>query len=474
LLSTHAKQPSPSKTILAHMNKPRPVQAAAFMLAAVCQTLLSAQAPLPEYATNSPAITLSVDGTQGDAFTPANAMVWVGGQSEISLVLGAGFQSAAVMGFDPEGIVSRSTGATVTTGGQLINLPLSIGFVVANVSGNVSLSIPTGSPANYGFQALVVDPTHPDGYRLSAPVVVRVQIPVADNFSSSVSMDRLESHIFTVHEALGFRLPVANSPALQIGQPSNIVEGSVTLTSPTLGTITREVLVDGVSLLTSSDSGTVSNMHDLFPVSIPGEQGIFSATFTAGVGLTAAGLTWSTMTNCNFKTDTGVSLNSGITKGPIRQPNGNPMPLLTAAQANQVIQANDPGLTTNRVADPSNSSQCHSYTFLPANVASQKSLWGAYVDSILLLNGYAVRPKPKVGDVAIYRGPNEIFPLHSGVVTAVDATTCQVTEITSQWGQLGTFRHAPLAVPSSYKPQGFTITYYGSARAGGNTVQTQP
>jgi len=195
------------------MNQSRHVQAAALMLAAACQTLLSAQAPLPEYAINSPAITLSVDGTHGDAFTPANAMVWVGGRSEISLVLGAGFQSAAVMGFDPEGIVSRSTGATVTTGGQLITLPLSIGFVVANVSGNVSLSIPTGSPATYGFQALVVDPTHPDDYRLSAPFVVRVQIPVADNFSSSVSMDRLESHIFTVHEALGFDYP---SPTLRL------------------------------------------------------------------------------------------------------------------------------------------------------------------------------------------------------------------------------------------------------------------
>lgn len=103
-----------------------------------------------------------------------------------------------------------------------------------------------------------------------------------------------------------------------------------------------------------------------------------------------------------------------------------------------------------RIGNPTITFDCHGYTF----DASRSWINDDQVDNILGAGVYnPVVGAKRVGDIIIYRdGSGNVT--HSGVVTAVDGLG-NVTEVTSKWGALGTYRHAP-----NCGPYGTNISYY--------------
>lgn len=70
----------------------------------------------------------------------------------------------------------------------------------------------------------------------------------------------------------------------------------------------------------------------------------------------------------------------------------------------------------------------------------------------------------QVGDRIVYYGINSqgsLYATHSGIVTGVDSNG-MATEITSKWGEMGVYEHAPVDVPSTYGPASPTFEYDGT------------
>ena len=91
---------------------------------------------------------------------------------------------------------------------------------------------------------------------------------------------------------------------------------------------------------------------------------------------------------------------------------------------------------------PTNDYNCHGYTFL----GGAKWMDDDQVPKILWDNGYKVTTTPVVGDILIYWNSKGIS--HSATVNAVSGTS--VTKVTSKWGPLGLYSHAPDDVPLEY------------------------
>ncbi len=70
----------------------------------------------------------------------------------------------------------------------------------------------------------------------------------------------------------------------------------------------------------------------------------------------------------------------------------------------------------------------------------------------------------QIGDRIVYYGVNaqgDVYATHSGIVTGVDSNG-MATEITSKWGQMGVYEHAPVDVPASYGSSSPTFEHNGT------------
>lgn len=112
-----------------------------------------------------------------------------------------------------------------------------------------------------------------------------------------------------------------------------------------------------------------------------------------------------------------------------------------------------------KLGPPTNDYSCHGYTFL----GGDRWIDDDQVPTILNDNGYVATTTPAVGDIVIYRSGGKIK--HSGVITEVKGTT--VTKITSKWGLLGLYSHAPDDVPPNYG----SWTAYHTTRPGGHRLR---
>ena len=131
-----------------------------------------------EYQVNSAEATLTLDGLVG---TPCSPAIVTKGQNLPTILALSGTLSG--FGFDA-GIVGApllpvSSGAFVTSNGQILNLNQGVPPMIFLIGGSsLSLTVPfpgnlvlpfntPGSPLTATIQMVIVDPTHPDGARLS-------------------------------------------------------------------------------------------------------------------------------------------------------------------------------------------------------------------------------------------------------------------------------------------------------------------
>jgi hypothetical protein len=111
-----------------------------------------------------------------------------------------------------------------------------------------------------------------------------------------------------------------------------------------------------------------------------------------------------------------------------------------------------------KLAPPTNDYDCHGYTFLDGD----RWIDDDQVPTILAENGYSETSTPVVGDIVVYWNGGQ--PKHSGKITEVKGGT--VTKITSKWGLLGLYSHAPNDVPATYG----SWKAYHTTRAGGHRL----
>jgi hypothetical protein len=131
----------------------------------------------------------------------------------------------------------------------------------------------------------------------------------------------------------------------------------------------------------------------------------------------------------------------------------------TEAQADAELQAMGLRSRVTKVRPPSNGYDCHGYTFAGGDTWIDDD----QVPTILAENRYSVTNTPIVGDILIYRNGGQIK--HSAVITEMQGGN--ITKVTSKWGQLGLYSHAPNDVPPGYG----TWTVYHTSRPGGNRLR---
>ena len=131
----------------------------------------------------------------------------------------------------------------------------------------------------------------------------------------------------------------------------------------------------------------------------------------------------------------------------------------TEAEADAQLQALGLLSKVTKLGPPTNDYDCHGYTFLDGK------LWidDDQVPTILAENGYSETSTPVVGDIVIYWNGGQ--PKHSGKITEVKSNT--VTKITSKWGLLGLYSHAPNDVPPTYG----AWKAYHTSRPGGHRLR---
>jgi hypothetical protein len=385
---------------------------------ALTQMLLVAgaiyQSPPAEYQQNSAQIALTLNGHQGDAYAPASDVAWIGGSASVTLEVSGQPTGVTLLAYEAEELVSRNQGAFVTSAGQLINLAMGPSLVTADITGAISngvfhLPIPTSLPGIFALQALVTDASHPDGFRLSAPVILQVTVPTHTYLQGAVDLATLSSNAIDVVAVHG----ISYNDELALGEaPSTLVNGVATLTSATVGTMTQAVVIDGTLGQIRVGGVPVTTLHDLFPVGVA-ESGVLELTCEAPVSVTVSNMYLAPLALTTYKTDKGRV----IPTGPY------PFPTLTSAQALAKIEEQSPGLTSRitEVAAPDPDYWCHSFVFLPPGV--EKGIWGHWVDVILRDNNYyrsdAVPFIVRPGDVVVYRDAQGNV-LHTGVVTETD------------------------------------------------------
>ncbi|MFN6195385.1 MAG: hypothetical protein ACK5BN_16370, partial [Planctomycetota bacterium] len=379
--------------------------------------------PPAEYQVNSAPIALSLNGMAGDAYVPASDVAWIGGQASVMLEVGVPSGNVTVLAYELGDLVSASSGAYITPGGQIINMAMGATFVSVDVSAMIVgnqfvLQVPTSQVASFAFQALVTDSAHPDGFRVSAPAVLQVTSPTGVDLSGSIDLAAMASNALYVVEASKF---VFADPLDQVGAPSNLVSGVASLTSASVGQMTRQVEIDGDSLRVLCNGVPVASVYDLFPVSF-NEIGVLRLETETPVSMIVAGMYLAPPLLVTHKTDAGKVVKT-ISPYPV-QPGQPPVPTFTSAQANAQLEAQSPGITSRitEVAPPDPAYWCHGYTFLEAG--TNRGIYGRDVPRILSQNGYQQLTMPpevaSPGDVAIYKAPNGDV-LHSGVVSGVSA-----------------------------------------------------
>lgn len=136
-------------------------------------------------------------------------------------------------------------------------------------------------------------------------------------------------------------------------------------------------------------------------------------------------------------------------------------PDITEAQADAQLTSLGLLSKVTKLRPPSNSYDCHGYTFL----GGDRWINDDQVDAILADNGYAVTTTPSVGDIVVYRNGGAVT--HSGIIVGVSGTT--VTMVESKWGRLGLYRHAPSDVPPTYG----SWQAYHTSRAGGHRLRSR-
>jgi hypothetical protein len=436
-----------------------------FAVQVLFSSLAWCQSPPAEYQVNSAEVALTLNGQQGDAHAPASDVAWIGGSASITLEVSSQPTSVTLIAYESELLVSRSKGAFITASGQIINLAMGPSLVTVDVSaampsGVLQLPIPTALPGIFAFQALVTDASHPDGFRLSAPVILQVAVPTHTYLNGQVDLANLSARVFNVDAVHG--VSFTNSYELS-GESSSLTTGVARLSSPTLGTLTQTVVVDGTLGQILVGGVPATTIHDVFPVTFA-EGGLFELTCEDPVSLTIAGMYLAPLTLTTYKTDLGTVIPTG----------GKAQPSITAQMADNYINSTSPGLRNRitQVAPPDPDYQCHGYTFLPPGV--EKQLSPVLVEKILAENNYVrtdqvpciIRP----GDVIVYRDAEGRI-LHTGVVTETDPNGAVATKVRSKWGCMGVYDHTPVDVLPSYRPPGGRVEIYGSTRSGGNVLK---
>lgn len=423
-------------------------------------SFVSAQGSVPpEYQQNSSAIALTVNGKSGDAFSPASDLVWVGGQASLHLEVGSYVGNVTILALDPEGVKSRSQGALVTQGGQIINLALGASLVTVDVTGSlsggsVSVAIPTLAPGYFAFQALVTDPYHVDGFRLSAPAVLSVAYASGSYLSGYVNCNTLQSSALVVRDSFG--VAFANDYCDE-ELPVTSVSGCVTLTTQSLGVVQHEFTIDVASKIMRVGTISAATLWDIFPFSFS-ESGVLEFQFDSPVEMSVGSVFLAPPIGMSYKTDKGYWVATPV------NPLGSPQ--LTAAQADAALAGAIPQISARvqRVGNPDNRTWCHGHTFLPPGATANPNVGGVSgrdVARILADNNYkpcSSPMPPRVGDVAVYRRADGKIT-HTGKITQTSGGN--PSQISSRWGHYGVFLHAPEDVPPTY---GITVEYWHTDR----------
>ncbi|MHA4808472.1 DUF6443 domain-containing protein [Flavitalea flava] len=114
---------------------------------------------------------------------------------------------------------------------------------------------------------------------------------------------------------------------------------------------------------------------------------------------------------------------------------------------------------------------CHSYAwensqgsqYDPENSPQWPKWDNDPTNNTQLYHPIAFNDPNQVGDRVIYYNVNSkgnVVPTHSAIVSQVDKDGF-ATQVTSKWGQLGVYEHAPRDVPASYSPDAPTMTVNG-------------
>ncbi len=410
------------------------------------------QSQLPEYQQNSPAASETTDSySVSDGTKPIVETVTI--NTPVNLILKTIHTEGVIMssaGFTVP--ISRSQGAYVTPNGQLFNLPLndpSLSTVdisdLIGPSGVLTLPLNSAVPVVMSFQMVVSDPTHPDGFSVSAPVVVRYIYPTGDQFDAALDPSVLASNVISVKKVWEPELDQDPSlgGTLDFGQSQ--VEGCMTLSIPGLEPVTQDVTIDVATNAMLVDGGAVSTLGDIFPeVYSPDTDGELSLCFDTAVTIDISGLVLEGP--CLLVTDKGCEV-------PVSDDLFPNKPDITPAQSAVFIAKGKGKLTS--TAPPTDSYNCHGWVFGCGNT----NIFGESVDCILDDNGYKPEPNPKVGDVVIYRdAAGKIW--HSGKVTAVNGAGV-VTEVEGKWGCYDRVTHPPGFVYKHWGPP----SYYSTPRA---------
>lgn len=112
----------------------------------------------------------------------------------------------------------------------------------------------------------------------------------------------------------------------------------------------------------------------------------------------------------------------------------------------------------------SNAYNCHFYAWGPSDGGNNPEFpsWSQTPNT----DGYHsldFSDPNQVGDRVVYYGVDEngnVYATHSGIVTGVDENG-MATQITSKWGQMGLYEHAPTDVPASYGEKSPTFEHNG-------------
>ena len=350
--------------------------------------------------------------------------------------------------FGEHPVLSRGQGAYETPGGQLFNLPVGPATVFQDISslfdesGNAFIPLEFTTPQVMSMQLVVTDDSHPDGFLLSAPLVVRWIHATGASLEGTLDPSNLSSKsidVSNVHE------PEVNQDPYKWRITIGSIDGSMTLTVPGYPTVTAGMKVDILTGdLVSSAGSPINNLGDVFDDIYPsGITATLQVSFDAPIALAIQGVAFGGP--CLYCTDSGKEV-------PRRDDQFPNLPDVTPAQAATWL-ARHPGLV--QTGPATDSMNCHGWVF---GWGGGGVIYGKSVQCILDDNGYMPNPAPKVGDVVIYRKNGKIT--HSGKVTQVNAQG-QVTEVEGKWGGMPRVKHAPGYVPQSYG----TPTYYKTTRA---------